>query len=93
MKTRHLASAAILAALGFGTAWAQPAPTPPPPPHAAGTPDEVQMLIQRGHTGMVPGMQAGTAHDMGAGRPPTPMPPGSIANQAPGMGGPRALPR
>ena len=63
------------------------------PPHRAGSPDEVQMLRLQPFSGMVPGMEARSAHDMGAGRPPTPMPPGSVAGQAPGMGGLRAPPR
>ena len=63
------------------------------PPHPAGSPDEVQMLTLQPFRGMVPGMVARTAHDMGAGRPPTAMPPGSIAGTAPGMGSLRAAPR
>lgn len=63
------------------------------PPHPAGSPDEVQMLALQPFSGMVPGMVARSAHDMGAGRPPTAMPPGSIAGTAPGMGGLRAPPR
>lgn len=63
------------------------------PPHPAGSPDEVQMLTLQPFYGMVPGMVARTAHDMGAGRPPTAMPPGSIAGTAPGMGSLRAAPR
>ena len=63
------------------------------PPHPAGSPDEVQMLRLQRFSGMVPGMVARNAHDMGAGRPPTLMPPGSVAGNAPGMGGLRVTPR
>ena len=91
MKTHLLAGVAMLAALGFAAAQAQAIPILPP--HMPGTRHDVRMLKPRAHSGMVPGMQARAAPDMEAGSPLTPMPPGSIAGQAPGMGSPRVMPR
>lgn len=63
-----------------GTVPIAPSPGVPPQGEARGNP------MQPAQTGLAPGDRGRDAMGMGAGRPGTSMPPGSIAGQAPGMG-------